>query len=241
MLCSPVAPIVRERAERSYSKFRHLRLVRSGTRSHHGISFQESAMHAVSRYLAAGLFAVASASAVHAQTRSVQAVPNPQPSAAQRAAQSAPAPAGLRPVFPAGITSGSGAAVSRDPIAASTSPIAPFGSADTTGAATGTPQTGTTIVPELPTFGSVNTTVLGAGAVGAGNTVRGPGQRVTGGAGGFSAVDQARSFFFADANHDGELTRAEAGRLSIATMAFEEMDRNFDGIISRFEYEDSLR
>ena len=195
-------------------------------------------MHAVSRYLAAGLFAVASASAVHAQSRSVQAVPNPQPSAAQRAAQSAPSPAGLRPVFPAGITSGSGAAVSRDPIAASTSPIAPFGSADTSGGfAVGGP-----ITPDLPVFGSANTTALGAGAIaGAGNTVRGPGQRIAGGAGGFSAVDQARSFFFADANHDGELTRAEAARLSIMTMGFEELDRNFDGIISRFEYEDSLR
>jgi len=34
---------------------------------------------------------------------------------------------------------------------------------------------------------------------------------------------------------------AEARRLSIATMSFEEMDRNFDGVISRFEYQDSLR
>ena len=45
----------------------------------------------------------------------------------------------------------------------------------------------------------------------------------------------------ADANHDGDLTRAEAHRLSIGTMSFEEMDRNFDGLVSRFEYEDSLR
>ena len=197
-------------------------------------------MHAVSRYLAAGLFAVASASAVHAQSRSVQAVPNPMPSAAQRAAQSAPSPAGLRPVFPAGITAGSGARVSRDPIAASTAPIAPFGSTVTTTA--GSVDVNGAIIPELPVFGTANTTMLGAGAVaGAANTVRGPGQRVAGGAGGFSAVDQARSFYFADANHDGELTRAEAARLSIMTMTFEEMDRNFDGIISRFEYEDSLR
>ena len=71
--------------------------------------------------------------------------------------------------------------------------------------------------------------------------VPGPAQRSTSGAGGFAAVDIARSFFFADANHDGDLTRAEARRLSIGTMSFEEMDRNFDGQISRFEYEDSLR
>ena len=65
--------------------------------------------------------------------------------------------------------------------------------------------------------------------------------RRLGGAGGFSATDTARSFFFADANKDGELTRAEAARLSISTMSFEEMDRNFDGVITRFEYSDSVR
>ena len=196
-------------------------------------------MHALTRYLAAGLCAVAAASAVHAQSRSsVAPATNTVPSASQRAAQSAPSPAGLRPIFPAGISSGSGAAVSRDPIAASTTPIAPFGSAVTTiGAATTTDVTGAPLVPELPSFGAVNTTVLG----GSGNTVRGPGQRVAGGAGGFSAIDQARSFHFADANHDGELTRAESARLSIMTMGFEEMHRNFDGVITRFEYDDSLR
>ena len=45
----------------------------------------------------------------------------------------------------------------------------------------------------------------------------------------------------AEGNKDGELTRAEASRLSISTMTFEEMDRNFDGIITRFEYSDSVR
>jgi len=76
--------------------------------------------------------------------------------------------------------------------------------------------------------------------MGAGATVRGPAQDL-GGAGGFSAHDLARSFFFADANKDGELTRAEAARLSISNLPFEEMDRNFDGVITRFEYEDTLR
>jgi hypothetical protein len=69
---------------------------------------------------------------------------------------------------------------------------------------------------------------------------RGPAQ-TSGGAGGINATDAARMFFFADANHDGELTRAEFGRLGYSTMGFEEMDRNFDGVISRFEYNDSLR
>ena len=80
-----------------------------------------------------------------------------------------------------------------------------------------------------------NTAVLGAGPV------AGPSQYLNSGAGGFSAADSARSFFTADANHDGELSRAEARRLSIATMSFEEMDRNFDGVVTRFEYDDSLR
>ncbi len=81
-----------------------------------------------------------------------------------------------------------------------------------------------------------STSVMGARGSGPG-----PSQRMEGGAGGFTAVDIARSYFFADADHDGELTRAEARRLSISTMSFEEMDRNFDGLVSRFEYEDSVR
>jgi len=58
---------------------------------------------------------------------------------------------------------------------------------------------------------------------------------------GFSAVDVARSFIEADGNRDGDLTRSEARRLAIMPMSFEEMDRNFDGVISRFEYEDATR
>ena len=57
----------------------------------------------------------------------------------------------------------------------------------------------------------------------------------------YTALQIAQSFLSADANRDGELTRAEAQRLSIMPYSFEEMDRNFDGIISRWEYEDSLR
>lgn len=191
-------------------------------------------MHALTRLFVAGLCAAAAASAVQAQR--LAAAPNrPAPSASSQAAQAAPAPGGLRPVFPAGLNSGSGAAVSRDPIASSTSPIP----ANTPA----TPQPGSTIVggggggtltPEIGPVPSTN--VMGAGA-----TVRGPGQRLEGGAGGFSATDIARSFFFADGNKDGDLTRAEAARLSISTMAFEEMDRNFDGVVSRFEYDDSVR
>lgn len=197
-------------------------------------------MHAITRILAAGLCAATAASAVYAQGQMRAGKPAPAPSAAARAAQAAPNPAGLRPVVPAGISSGSGAAVSSDPVAAGASPIAPAGQPPVVGNDGSVVGGGGTGVPsELPGAGGVpNTAVLGAGGV-----VAGPGQ-YPGGQGGsssFSATDEARSFFFADANKDGELTRAEARRLSIATMSFEEMDRNFDGIISRFEYQDAVR
>jgi hypothetical protein len=185
-------------------------------------------MPKLSRLAAAAFCAAAAASAVHAQK--VQSVPaQPAPTASARAAQAAPNPAGLRSTFPAGVTSGSGGAVSPNPIAQSSAVIPPGGNSVTAGS--GLDNT----LPGAGTDTNNSTSVLGAGA-----TVRGPGQRV-GGAGGFSATDTARSFFFADANHDGDLSRAEAARLSISTMSFEEMDRNFDGVISRFEYEDSLR
>ena len=197
-------------------------------------------MNAIARLLAVGICAAAAASAANAQVRQLsQGTTAPRPSSSTTA-PSAPNPAGLRPIFPAGISSGSGAAVSSDPIAARTSPIAPAGSA--------TPPT--TANPNLPpaelpspdgNFTGIVTNVPNTAVLGAGATVPGPAQRSTSGAGGFAAVDIARSFFFADANHDGDLTRAEARRLSIGTMSFEEMDRNYDGLISRFEYEDSLR
>jgi hypothetical protein len=217
-------------------------------------------MLASTRLAAAVFCALTAASAVQAQQRApsrVQPATNPMPSSASRIAQSAPRPTGLIGAFPAGLSSGSGAAVSTNSIGASTSTIPVAGSslASTTLIpselpASDTPTTttngflvpGTTIVSPgtvvtnpANTTASVATNVLGAGA-----TVRGPGQTV-GGAGGFNAIDQARSFYFADANHDGEITRAEFGRLSIATMTFEEMDRNYDGVISRFEYDDSTR
>lgn len=78
------------------------------------------------------------------------------------------------------------------------------------------------------------TNVLGAAAAYSGV--------VYGGApGAWSTVDIARSFLLADTNRDGELTRAEAQRLSIAPYSFDEMDWNHDGILSRFEYEDATR
>jgi hypothetical protein len=198
-------------------------------------------MHAFVRLFAVGLCAVAAASAVQAQTRrGLTVAPNAQPSASTRAAQAAPNPAGLRPVFPAGISSGSGALVSTSPIAADAAPVP--GTTTTTGTTTGSARTafggglGPQLTPIDVTSAAAATTVLGAGP-----TVPGPSQNINSGAGGYNATDLARSFYFADSNHDGELTRAEAGRLSIAPLSFEQMDRNFDGVISRFEYEDATR
>lgn len=191
-------------------------------------------MPKLSRLAVAALCAMAAASAAFAQK--VQSVPAPAaPSAASRSAQSAPNPAGLRSTFPAGVTSGSGGAVSPNPIAQSASVIPANGNSVTAGPGLNNnfPGTGTGTGTDIGN--PPNTSVMGAGG-----NVRGPGQTV-GGAGGFSATDTARSFFFADANKDGELTRAEAARLSIFTMTFEEMDRNFDGVITRFEYADSVR
>ncbi len=61
------------------------------------------------------------------------------------------------------------------------------------------------------------------------------------GPGPYSAVQIAQSFLVADSNRDGQLSRAEAQRLAIVPMAFEEMDRNKDGVLSRSEYDDAVR
>lgn len=82
------------------------------------------------------------------------------------------------------------------------------------------------------------TALLGAGP--------GPGvpafpQSVPSGAGPYTPVEVARSFITADANRDGELTQGEWWRLAIRPGTFEGMDRDYDGRISRSEYDDGLR
>jgi hypothetical protein len=191
-------------------------------------------MHALPRFLALSALALAASAALAAgQVRSVQAVPSSSPSAAQRAAAAAPKPAGLRPPLPAGLTDGSGAAVATDPVAANNA----ITRAPAMGGATGIAGAGPVFNPgstTIDTTAQAATTVLGAGA-----TVPGPSQSVNAGAGGYNAVDLARSFYMADANHDGELTSAEFNRLTIRPLGFQQMDRDFDGVISRFEYEDA--
>jgi len=57
----------------------------------------------------------------------------------------------------------------------------------------------------------------------------------------FTPTEIARSFYEADVNHDGSLTRAEAQRLAIMPYDFDQIDRDHDGAISRFEYEDAFQ
>ncbi|MBE7367591.1 EF-hand domain-containing protein [Ramlibacter pallidus] len=191
-------------------------------------------MHVLTRLFAVGLCAAAAASAAQAQQQRLSPARSPAPTTSAPARQALPNPAGLSSPFPAGVSSGSGTRVSTDPVAASTAPAVPSSVVPGDGTVTGG-SGGLGVRPELGPPAAPATNVLGAGA-----TVAGPSQYL-GGAGGFNATDQARSFFFADANQDGELTRAEAARLSIRTMPFEEMDRNFDGVITRFEYQDATR
>jgi len=60
-------------------------------------------------------------------------------------------------------------------------------------------------------------------------------------AGPLTPLQIAQSFLAADRNRDGELTPEEARQLTWVRGAFEDMDRNHDGILTRFEYEDAVR
>jgi hypothetical protein len=56
----------------------------------------------------------------------------------------------------------------------------------------------------------------------------------------WTAAQIRQSFNAADANGDGQLTRAEAQRLSVMPHSFEDMDQNKDGAVTRAEYEASF-
>jgi hypothetical protein len=133
-----------------------------------------------------------------------------------------PSPAGLNSRFPAGLPSPlpNPAGLPSPGVRNLASPGTPAGA----------PPIEAGIVPP--------TSVLGAAGYGGLAPVRPPSG--TGG-GAFTALQIAQSFLGADANRDGELTRAEAQRLTILPYSFEEMDRNHDGILTRFEYEDGVR
>jgi len=56
-----------------------------------------------------------------------------------------------------------------------------------------------------------------------------------------TAMQVSQMFGAADLDHDGLLSRAEALRLPLVTMSFDDMDTNRDGVVSRSEYDASLR
>lgn len=121
------------------------------------------------------------------------------------------------------------------PVPQPVAPALPTTGLPTTGTPAATPSD-TLVVPQPYSTGG---RAYGAGA--GAPTTASMGAMGAMGAGPYSAVQFAQSFLGADLNRDGELTRAEAQRLTIAPYSFEEMDRNRDGIITRFEYDDAVR
>ena len=203
---------------------------------------------------------LASVTAVQAQTGNRSVVQVPQRSAPSTTTPGAPAPGAPSPAglasptpFPQGLSSPFPAGLpSPSPFPAGMAPVA-----NPTLPSPGTPAPGTMVTPPadgtvfMPAVGANATTVNGnagyaaaaaanaaAAAAGTGTS----GQQLTPARPGpYTPLQLARSFLLADTNQDGELTRAEAQRLSIMPMSFDEMDTNHDGVISRSEYENSVR
>ena len=90
----------------------------------------------------------------------------------------------------------------------------------------------------LPTDAGAVIPATTMGAAGYGGV---PASRRVAGTPPYTPVQIAQSFIGADANRDGQLTPVEAQRLTIMPSSFEEMDLNHDGVLTRSEYEDSLR
>ena len=184
-----------------------------------GFRFRSCATACTAALMALGL------STAQAQTNpsSVRAAP-------QRAAPAQPspvAPAGLPSVQPSpgGLTSANPAGLPSPNPTNLASPGTPAGS------------------PATPTPGADTSAVIqpGGATMGAAGGAPGPAQNVPSGPNPYSAQQLAQAFRAADANLNGELTRAEAQRLTIMPASFEEMDRNKDGILSRSEFEDGVR
>ncbi|MFL6693633.1 MAG: hypothetical protein ACJ8GO_11790 [Ramlibacter sp.] len=103
---------------------------------------------------------------------------------------------------------------------------------------TGTPGT-TGIAGTTGTTGGV--AIVQGGFAGVTNGVPSVSPTRTQGGGPLTAVQVVQLFSQADADSDGLLTRAEALRLPLVTMSFDDMDTNRDGVVSRSEYDASLR
>lgn len=138
-----------------------------------------------------------------------------------------PSPGGLTSQFPAGLPSplpnpaDSAAPAMPNPASPGTPGGSPY-----TGTAPQTPGTGT----RPGGYGGGYGGVYGGAAPAAGVAGSGP----------YTALQIAESFLAADANRDGQLTRAEAQNLTIMPGSFEDMDENKDGVLSRSEYENAF-
>jgi hypothetical protein len=180
----------------------------------------------------------------HAQnSRQVHAVPQPA-APANAATLGLPKPAGLPSRFPAGLPETGMMGNAGTPIGvppATPGTISPGGTvtAPDTGGTTsnsGVDTSGTGVTP-VPTMTGAGTSAAGLAYAGAA-APQGP---VSGPAGNYTALQVAQSFLGADANHDGELTRAEFQHLTIKPYSFEEIDADHDGIVTRSEYENAVR
>lgn len=197
----------------------------------------------------AGALLLASFAQAHAQGTSrsvVQVPPRPAPTiiTPPTPGPSLPNPAGLPSTspFPAGIPSLPRAATPATPPTPDTA-TAPAPSGPATPA-----LDGTVLMPSSAIGGNTNTNGNGNTAasgnptatLGAGGGAN-PSRVGSSGAGPYTALQLAESFQRADANRDGELSRVEFQRLTIAPAAFEEMDRDRDGVLTRSEYQDGTR
>jgi hypothetical protein len=164
----------------------------------------------------------------HAQTnrsvRQIGAAPAPSTSTATSGGTTLgmPNPSGLQSRFPAGLPS---------PL------VNPAGLPDPTKPNVSVPG----VAPGSPVVdpGVAQGYAPGGGAYVPGSNA--PRVMAAGAPGSYTATQIAGSFIGADANRDGELTRTEAQRLTIAPRSFDEMDANHDGILTRSEYEDAFR
>jgi hypothetical protein len=189
------------------------------------------------------LLAAATAAAYAQNTRQIRSVPQPA-APANAATLGLPQPGGLRSRFPAGlpetgIMGSSGTPIGVAPATPNT--LAPGGTVTAPDTGTAVGSTGTTATP-VPTISGIAVNAAGVNAAGVAYlgavAPQGP---VSGPAGNYTPVQIAQSFLGADANHDGELTRAEFQHLTIKPYAFEEMDADHDGIVTRSEYENAVR
>lgn len=184
-------------------------------------------------WLGFALTLMAGAPQSQAQTakRSVGSLVNPQAPAMTSGAASTAAPnptgpsspitntADLPSRFPTGLSLPSAKPPDRSPTAVNTPPPK---------TPTGEPAEPAGVEPKTP---AVRASRYGQVESAAMSPVSGP----------YTALQIAQSFLGADANRDGELTPAEAERLTIMPYSFEDMDRNRNRILTRSEYEDAVR